>query len=58
MVKNLGLISVIIPAYNAEHYVADAIKSVLNQTYPWFEIIVVDDASQDKTASVVESIKY
>jgi len=57
LVKNLGLISVIIPAYNAEHYVADAIKSVLNQTYPWFEIIVVDDVSQDKTAAVVESIK-
>lgn len=57
MAKNLGLVSVIIPAYNAERYIADAIRSVLNQTYPWFEIIVVDDASQDKTAAVVESIK-
>lgn len=57
LVKNLGLVSVVIPAYNVERYIADAIKSVLDQTYPWFEIIVVDDASQDKTAAVVGSIK-
>lgn len=57
LVKESGLISVILPAYNAERYIADAIRSVLNQTYPWFEVIVVDDASQDKTAAVVESIE-
>jgi glycosyltransferase involved in cell wall biosynthesis len=47
--------SVIIPAYNAERYIAQAIKSCLNQTYPPHEIIVVDDASTDGTAAVAES---
>ena len=52
-----NLVSVIIPAYNAEKYIKGTIISVLNQTYPCFEIIVVDDASSDNTAEVVLSIK-
>lgn len=46
--------SVIIPAYNAESFIADAIESVLSQTYPNIECIVVDDGSTDATKSVVE----
>jgi len=49
------LISVVIPAYNAEQYIAKAIESCLNQTYAPHEIIVVDDASTDGTAAVAES---
>ncbi len=49
-----GLVSVIIPAYNADATIMDAIASVLAQTYANIEIIVVDDGSEDTTCRVVE----
>ena len=45
-------ISVVIPVFNGEKYLAEAIQSVLNQTVPPSEIIVVDDGSTDHTAAV------
>jgi glycosyltransferase involved in cell wall biosynthesis len=57
-----GLASVIIPNYNNAHYLADAIQSVLDQTYCFFEIIVVDDGSTDESRAVVarfgDQIRY
>jgi len=48
-------ISVIIPAYNHEAFVGEALDSVLKQSYTDFELIVIDDGSTDATAVVVEN---
>lgn len=46
-------VSVVIPAYNAEQFVGQALDSVLNQTFQDFEVLVVDDGSSDRTAELV-----
>jgi Glycosyl transferase family 2 len=46
-------VSVLIPAYNQAQFLGDAIRSVLDQTYSNFELIIVNDASTDNTAEVV-----
>ncbi len=48
-------VSVIMPVYNGERYLAEAIDSVINQTYEDWELIVVDDGSLDASVSIVES---
>lgn len=45
----MSKISVIMPVYNAEHYVTQAIESILTQTYQDFELIVINDASEDSS---------
>lgn len=47
-------VSVVIPAYNVEKYIGQTIQSVIDQTFPAKEIIVVDDDSTDKTAEIIK----
>jgi glycosyltransferase involved in cell wall biosynthesis len=47
------LVSIMMPAYNAEQYIAQSIESVLAQSYPNWELIIVNDGSKDNTAKIV-----
>lgn len=52
----MPLISVVIPVYNGEKTIRETIESVINQTFEDFELIVIDDGSQDSTLEIVKSI--
>jgi glycosyltransferase involved in cell wall biosynthesis len=49
------LVSIIMPAYNCEAFVARAIDSILNQTYQNFELLIADDASKDNTKKIIDA---
>lgn len=50
----MPMVSVLMPAYNAEKYIGEAIESILNQTFTDFEFIIINDSSTDKTEEIIE----
>ena len=61
--KKYPLVSIITPTYNHAKYIAQCIESVLSQTYPHWEMIIIDDGSTDKTPDIIakygdKRIKY
>jgi glycosyltransferase involved in cell wall biosynthesis len=50
----MARVSIIVPAYNAAEFLPEALDSILRQTYPHWEVVVVDDGSTDDTAAIVE----
>ena len=54
MSNNGSLVSIVLPVYNGEKYLAAAIQSVLSQTYSNWELLIVDDGSKDNSAAICD----
>ena len=54
--NNASVVSVIMPAYNAAGFIAESIRSVQQQTYSRWELLVIDDASTDETSGIVQGL--
>lgn len=50
-------VSVVLPVYNCEQYIGEAVKSILKQSFADFELIVIDDKSPDKTVEIIRTFK-
>ena len=55
--KRPPLVSVVMPVYNAEKYLSQAIESIMAQTYKRFELIIIDDESTDKSGEIIKHYK-
>ena len=51
------LVSVLLPVYNAEKYIGESLKSILDQSYQNLEIIIIDDGSTDRSAEIINSFE-
>ncbi len=51
----MSVVTVLLPAYNAENYICRAVDSVLGQTFSDFELLIINDGSTDSTQSLLES---
>ena len=55
MTSNTPIVTVLMPVYNGEKYLKEAIESILNQTYIDFEFLIIDDGSEDRTEEIIKS---
>ena len=55
--NKLNKFSVIIACYNSEKYIEEAIDSIINQTYPHYELIIINDGSTDNTPYILKKYK-
>ena len=55
MTKNKPLVSIVVPVYNAERFIVDTIKTVQDQTYQNWELILIDDKSTDKSIELIDT---
>ncbi len=53
----MRLVSILMPVYNCELYIEEAIQSILFQTFSDFELIIIDDCSEDQTGKIIKSFK-
>jgi len=56
-VKSHPLVSIIVPTYNNEKLIENCVMSIFNQSFSDFELIIVDDCSEDDTLKILEEIK-
>lgn len=50
------LVSIVIPCYNHENYIEDSIQSIIDQTYPSIELIIIDDGSKDQSVEKIQAM--
>lgn len=55
--ENTTIVSIIMPLYNAEKFLKEAITSILQQTFKQFELICIDDGSNDNTNNIVKDFQ-
>ena len=51
-----NLVNIIVPVYNAKHYLLDCVKSICNQSYPYIKIFLIDDGSTDKSGKICDKL--
>ena len=54
MIMQNPLITILMPVYNGEKYLEEAVESILNQTFSNFEFLIIDDGSNDKTSIILQ----
>ena len=52
--NNKRMISIIMPVYNSEKYISEAIESICNQSYKNWELLIVNDGSTDHTSEIID----